>query len=272
MSNSPTDRCDAGWGSGLPPRRHILAEANYKQLLEDPPCVAILPWGATEAHNYHLPHGTDTLQANAFAYRAAELASDRGAKAVVLPAIPYGNDSQQLDQVATVSIGTETALAILRDVVGSLKRQGIDRVLILNAHGGNEFKPLVRDLQLETGSLIVVASFYQMCRELHTATFDNPGDHADEMETSLLLHLCPEWVMMDQAGDGACVPFEVEGLNQSGVWTPRPWAQSHPDTGSGDPSLATAEKGEAFFEGLCVAYADVIVGMSEAQKGRLPYV
>ncbi|MHC4995881.1 MAG: creatininase family protein [Planctomycetota bacterium] len=272
MTDTPTDRSDANRGSGLPPRPYILAEANYKQLRNDPPRVAILPWGATEAHNYHLPHGTDTLQANAFAYRSAERAHERGARIVVLPAIPYGNDSQQLDQAATVSISTTTALAILRDVVTSLARQGIDRVLILNAHGGNEFKPLVRDLQLETGSLIVVASFFQMCRDLHEATFDNPGDHADEMETSLLLHLCPEWVVLDQAGDGERVPFEIEGLSQPGVWTPRPWAQSHPDTGSGDPSLATAEKGRAFFDGLCEAYAEVIVGLSNAQKGQLPYL
>lgn len=280
--NTPTQPSDANHPTSVPPadaqnnnsgaRPYILHEANLKQLLDAPPNVAILPWGATEAHNYHLPHGTDTLQATAFAARAAHLAQKRGAKPIVLPTIPFGNDSQQLDQVATVSISTATSLALLTDVVQSLKHQNIDRLLILNAHGGNEFKPLVRDLQLQTGALIVVASFYQMCRELHEETFDNPGDHADEMETSLLLHLCPELVEFDQAGSGDRVPFDIPHLNQPGVWTPRPWAQSHPDTGSGDPALATAEKGRAFFEGLCEAYAEVIVSLSKAEKGQLPYV
>ena len=84
------------------PRSHILYEANYRQLLDDPPNVAVLPWGATEAHNYHLPHGTDVIEATAFAERAADLAVERGGKPIVLPTIPYGNDEQQLDQVATV--------------------------------------------------------------------------------------------------------------------------------------------------------------------------
>src|SRR3989440_1015805 len=134
-------------------RPFILHEATYRQLLDYKPNVAILPWGATEAHNYHLPHGTDVIEATAVAARSAEIAHERGAKPIVLPTIPFGNDEQQLDQVATISISTRTAAAILRDVVRSLARQNIDRVLILNAHGGNEHKPLIRDIQSEFKSL-----------------------------------------------------------------------------------------------------------------------
>ena len=93
-------------------RPFILLEANYRQLLDNKPNVAVLPWGATEAHNYHLPHGTDVIQATEVAHRAAEIAVDRGATPIVLPAIPFGNDEQQLDQVATISITTRTAAAI----------------------------------------------------------------------------------------------------------------------------------------------------------------
>lgn len=244
------------------PRPYVLHEANYRQLLDDRPNVAVLPWGATEAHNYHLPHGTDVIEATAIAERAAELARNQGGKPIVLPAIPFGNDEQQLDQVATISIQTTTAFAILRDVVRSLSRQGIDRLLILNGHGGNEFKPLVRDLQGEFKSLIVVANFFQVAKYQHDPRCKNPGDHADEMETSLLLHLCPDWVKLDQAGEGARVPFKIPGLNQPGIWTPRPWSASHPDTGSGDPKYATAEKGKAFFESVCAKVADLLVDLS----------
>src|SRR5205807_7113148 len=106
----------------MPGRRYVLHEANYRQLLDRRPNVAVLPWGATEAHNYHLPHGTDIIEATEIATRAAELAAQRGAKPVVLPAIPFGNNEQQLDQVVTISITTRTAAAILRDVVRSLAR------------------------------------------------------------------------------------------------------------------------------------------------------
>src|SRR3954467_12508133 len=144
MPDSPTNRA------------FILHEATYRQLLDYKPNVAILPWGATEAHNYHLPHGTDVIEATTIAARAAEIAHERGAKPIVLPTIPFGNDEQQLDQVSTISITTRTAAAILRDVVRSMTRQGVDRILILNSHGGNEFKPLIRDLQGEFADALVV--------------------------------------------------------------------------------------------------------------------
>src|SRR4051812_40266219 len=111
----------------MPPRPFVLHEANYRHLRDLNPAVAVLPWGATEAHNYHLPHGTDTIEACAVAERAAELAHAAGARVVVLPAVPFGNNAQQLDQVATVSIRTATALAILEDVARSMRSQGIDR-------------------------------------------------------------------------------------------------------------------------------------------------
>jgi creatinine amidohydrolase len=144
--------------------------------------------------------------------------------------------------------------------------------LILNAHGGNQFQPLVRDLQTQHGVLIIVANFYEMVPDVKRATFELPGDHADELETSLLLHLCPELVELDQAGKGERVPFAIKALAQPGVWTPRPWSKCHPDTGSGDPSRATAEKGKRYFEAVAAAIADLIFDLASAQKGQLPYV
>ena len=258
--------------TGNHPRPFILHETNLKQLRDHAPRVAVLPWGATEAHGYHLPYGTDVIEATAFAHQAADMATQGGAKVVVLPTVPFGNDEQQLDQVATVSITTATALAILRDVARSMKRQGIDRLVILNGHGGNEFKPMVRDIQAELELLIVVVNFWQLRPDAQKQIIELPGDHADEMETSLLMHLCPNWVVMDQASDGSRNPFTVGGINQPGVWTPRPWSASHPDTGSGDPSRATAEKGKRYMDALTPALAELLVGLSKARKGDLPYL
>src|SRR5678816_1225020 len=197
-----------------PPRPFILFEANYQQLRERRPNVAVLPWGATEAHNYHLPHGTDVIEATTLAEAAAAAAHAVGAKVVVLPAIPFGNNAQQLDQVATISLRTATAAAILSDVAHSLAAQGIDRLVLLNAHGGNDFKPLVRDVQAPFKMLIVLINFWQLLPDVTRATFDDPGDHAGELETSFLLHVRPEWVRMEQAGDGRTVPFRIDALKQ----------------------------------------------------------
>lgn len=255
----------------MPIRDHVLLETNFRRLADRPPRVAVLPWGATEAHNRHLPYGTDVLLAVRYAEAAAGEANRRGAASVVLPAIPYGNDEQQLDQFCTVSITTTTALALLSDVVRSLLRQSVDRLVIVNTHGGNQFRPLVRDLQSQTGALIVVADAFLMAPDVRTKSFELAGDHADESETSLLLHTDPGLVELGEAGDGQRRPFTVAGLDQPGVWTPRPWSKCHPDTGSGDPSKATAEKGRVYFDAVVTALANLIHGLSSAKSGDLPY-
>ncbi len=256
----------------MPPRPYVLAEANDRQLRDAPPVVAILPWGATESHNQHLPYGTDVIEATEIAVASAQTATDRGAKVIVLPTIPFGNDEQQLDQHCAISFTTTTAHAVLRDVVRSLIKQGIDRLVIVNSHGGNHFQPLVRDLQSEFGMLIVVANFYQMLPELLNSIFEEPGDHAGEMETSLLLHFDPELVEIQNAGPGVRVPFAIGGIMQPGVWSPRPWSRCHPDTGSGNPSAATAEKGKQYFDAVTDALAELFVNLANAKKGDLPYV
>ncbi len=256
----------------MPPRRFVLNEANYRQLREYRPNIAILPWGATEAHNLHLPHGTDTCEAASLAEAAAQRADARGARVIVLPAIPFGNNEAQLDQVATISITTTTAAALLDDIARSLMAQGIDRLLILNAHGGNDHKPLIRDVQARRRMLMVLVNFWQLLPEQARAIFDDPGDHAGELETSFLLHTHGDLVELDQAGPGARNPFDLPGLNQPGVWTPRPWSRIHPDTGSGNPRAATADKGRRYFEALAEAVADVLITLSAARKGQLPYI
>ncbi len=256
----------------MTPRPYILHESNYRQLLDYQPNVAVLPWGATEAHNYHLPHGTDVVQASEFAAEAARQAFDEGAKPIVLPAIPFGNNGQQLDQVATIHCSTSTAQSILRDVATSLTTQGIDRLVILNGHGGNEFKPIVRDLQFEFDLLVVVLNFWAVAQDVHDATFEEKtGDHANEMETSLLMHLRPDWVVMSQAGPGERIPFKLKSIKEAGGWTPRPWSKVHPDTGSGDPSAATADKGATYFKAVSHGIAKLLVELSAAEKGDLPY-
>jgi creatinine amidohydrolase len=264
-SASPGSRSDG-------PRPFLLMEANYRQLHNEPPLVAILPWGATEAHNFHLPHGTDVLEAAAVAERSAELAVERGARPLVLPTVPFGNDAQQLDQAATVHLSPGSAELILRDVVDSMRHQGIDRLVVLNAHGGNEFKAPIRELSKDREVLITLVNFYEVAPEERAEIFENPGDHADEMESSLLLYLYPELVEMEQAGPGIRRGMEISGFGQPGVWTPRPWSSVHPDTGSGDPRKATAEKGERYFEAVCARIAELLCGLSEARRGELPFV
>ncbi len=263
--------------ANLPPfsaRPHIAHEANYRQLLDLKPNVAVLPWGATEAHNYHLPHGTDIIEATTLGEAAVTAANEKGARCVLLPTVPFGNNNTQLTQVATITMRTATQLAVLRDVADSLVRQGIDRLVLLNFHGGNEFKPLIRDVMLDLPIFIVQAHGFALAPQMKALLDDTTGDHADEFETSLLLHLCPQWVApLSEAGDGARTPSELPALTGTpGVWSPRDWKATTKDTGIGNPRSATAGKGAKCFELLVDALTPVLVELSRATRGQYPFV
>ena len=136
-------------------RPYILAETNWKALKQDKFDLAILPWGATEAHNYHLPYATDNYEADALAAESARIAHDKGGKLIVLPTIPFGVNTGQSDIYLDINLNPSTQLAILSDIIETLNRQGIHKLLIFNSHGGNNFKPLVRELGLKFPKMFI---------------------------------------------------------------------------------------------------------------------
>lgn len=251
-------------------RPYILHEASLAQLKALAPNVAVLPWGATEGHNFHLPHGTDVIEANALGQAAVARANAAGARCVLLPAIPFGNDNQQLTQVATITMRTSTQHAVLRDVAQSLTAQGINRLIVLNFHGGNEFKGIIRDVMLDVPIFILRMDGYALADYAHLL-HTPPDGHADEFETSLMLHLTPDWVDMAAAGNGATTPYALKSLKGPGLWTPRNWAALTRDTGDGDPHQATAEAGAKIFELLVAAATKVFVELSAAKEGDFPF-
>src|SRR5690349_4789108 len=111
----------------MPFRPYILAEAPWKFVSGAAYQVAVLPWGATEAHNYHLPYGTDNYQAEQVAIRAAECAWQGGAKVVVLPTVPFGVNTTQLDIKLCINMNPSTQAALLGNVVSALEGQRIPK-------------------------------------------------------------------------------------------------------------------------------------------------
>lgn len=254
-------------------RPYILMESSYRQLLDMKPNVAILPWGATEAHNFHLPHGTDVIEGTALGEHVAAASYERGAKCVLLPTVPFGNDNMQLDQVMTITMRTSTQYIVLRDIVESLVRQGIDRLILLNFHGGNDFKSMIRDVMLDFPIFVVQVHGYLTDSSYLDALDDKGGDHANEMETSLMLHLKPEWVApLSTAGDGTPTPFKIKSLHNPAMWAPRDWKALTADTGTGNPKKATAAKGKIIFEKLAAPIVELVVELSAARNGDFPYI
>jgi len=229
------------------PRPYVLAETNYKAVKDENYTVAILPWGATEAHNYHLPYATDNIQAEVVAIEAARQAWSKDAKVVVLPTVPFGVNTGQLDVPLCMNINPSTQYAILKDMVHVLNGQNINKLVIVNAHGGNNFKQIIRELSVDYPQVFVCAlNWWQAVNG--SDYFDEPGDHAGELETAIMMHLTPQLVLpLDQAGDGSAKQFKINGLKEGWVSAQRQWTSVTKDTGVGNPSRATSEKGKQFF-------------------------
>ena len=246
----------------MPIRPYILAETNWKHLKDATVDLAILPWGATEAHNYHLPYGTDNIEADGIAAEAARLAWEQGARVMVLPTVPFGVNSGQTDIFLDMNLNGSTQLAILRDLTQVLDRQGVKKLLVFNSHGGNSFKPLLKELGLEFPEMFLCTSNWFQALD-KTQYFEEMGDHADEMETSLVLHLRPDLVLpLAEAGPGTETKHRIGAFAEGWVSHERRWSQISADTGVGDPRKSSAEKGERFFEDLTAKFADLFVELA----------
>jgi len=249
-------------------RPFVLSETNWKTVREVEYEVAILPWGATEAHNFHLPYGTDSVQSEAIAIESAAKAWEAGARCVVLPTIPFGANAQQVDIPHTLNLNPSTQAFLLADLVESLEAQGVSKLLILNGHGGNEFRPMIRELQAKTDVFLCLVDWYKVLD--NSAHFQDPGDHAGEMETSLMLHLAPHQVLpLHEAGDGRARVFKMGGIRDGTAWAPRNWIQVSRDTGVGDPRQGTSQKGADFFEALTVRIGEFLVELAAADLDDL---
>ncbi len=242
-------------------RPYVLAESTWKQVRTTQYSVAVLPWGATEAHNYHLPYATDNVQAEQVAIRAAERAWAKGARVVVLPTVPFGVNTTQLDIPLCLNMNPGTQLALLGDLAASLDGQGIHKLLILNGHGGNDFRQIVRELQPRTRVFLSVINWWS-CVDV-TRFISEPGDHAGEAETSAMLHLAPDLVRpLEEAGSGRAKASRLRGIREGWAWAPRRWTQVTSDTGIGDPSKSTPEKGEAYVAAAVERIAEFLVELA----------
>ncbi len=246
-------------------RPYILAETAWKTVKGIDYQVAILPWGATEAHNYHLPYGTDSYESSYVAAESARKAWEKDARVAVLPTIPFGVNTGQLDIKLTINMNPSTQALVLRDVAQSLEAQGIRKLVILNSHGGNDFRQMIRELQPTVGVFIAVVNWWN-CVDVKSY-YEVPGDHAGELETSVMMEITPDLLLpLTDAGKGAAKRFTIDGLRNGIAWAPRAWTKVTEDTGSGDPSRATREKGARHLDTVTTAIADFLVQLAKAEN------
>lgn len=250
-------------------RPYILAESNWKYIKEQHFDLAVLPWGATEAHNYHLPYATDVYEADAIAAESARIAWEKGAKLTVLPTIPFGVNTGQSDIKLDINMNPSTQAAILADVIEVLNRQGIKKLLVLNSHGGNNFRTMLRELGLKFPEMFLCTCDWFKSMD-KAQFFQEQGDHADEMETSLIMHLHPHLVLpLEEAGAGREKKIKIGGMREGWAWSERRWSQISADTGVGNPKFSSAEKGARFFAAVTEKVGQLLYEIARADTNDL---
>ena len=183
--------------------KYDITTARYGDVKDKHYHLAILPWGSTEPHNLHLPYCTDMLHAQAVAFEAAEKAAKNGVNAMVLPGIPLGSQNPgQIELPFCIHASQRTQIAVLEDIVESLRKQGISKLLIMNGHGGNNFKGMIRDIVIKYPDFQITVLAWFSILPLKDFFEEKIDDHAGEQETCVMLHYYPELVNLAQAGDG----------------------------------------------------------------------
>ncbi len=251
-------------------RPWILAETNYWQVKQADYRVAVLPMGATEPHNLHLPYGTDSLEVETLGNQACQAAWQRGAKVVLLPTVPYGTETNMSQCKLAMNLNPSTLGRVIADLTASLDEHGIHKLLILNGHGGNEFKPTVRELMNHTPVRLFLCDWFRgLSADVQAELFDEPGDHAGATETSLGLAFFDHLVRKQPDGriaadEGSVRGSRFDAVNRGWVGISRPWHLLTTNTGCGNPHGASREKGQRLMQVMVDRLSEFLVQLSES--------
>ena len=241
-----------------------LTQTNQARLKQQMPNVAVLGASAIEAHNYHLPEGQDFLHTEAIVKHVTQIAWEKTRSVICLPTIPYGVDCNLMEFPLTIHVKQTTLDLMLTEIVASLVHHGIRKIVLINGHGGNDFTPLVRQIQADLDVFMFCCNFYEVGQDKHNEIFDTADDHAGELETSVALALFPELVELKQADSGASRPFQFEALEQDWIKTSRKFSSLNDHCGNADPSLSTAEKGQQYLDLIYHRISNFLIELAEA--------
>jgi len=251
-------------------RPWVLAETPYSYVKENPYDLVVLPMGATEPHNLHLPYGTDYYEGTIIGEQLCRQAWAQGAKTLLLPTIPYGTETNMSQFPLAMNLNPSTLSTVIADLVESVQRAGIQKMVILNSHGGNDFKPVLRQLVDKTNVHIFLCSWFTCLQDVYFDIFENAEDHAGEMETSFIMHYLPELVSKKADGSlnadsGSVRKLRFEALQKKWVSITRPWHLLTTNSGSGNPHAASAEKGRLLTEQVCQRLVPFLVELAHAK-------
>jgi creatinine amidohydrolase len=219
-----------------------------EQAMKDRP-VALLPVGATEAHGPHLPVSTDSVIATEMARRSAVKLKERGISSLIVPPVNFTVAEFGDSFPGTISLPTETAQALLRDLCVVLARK-FRAVAIVNIHLEPQHMEGVKKAVDEAKKAGANVCFTDVTKKRWADTLGEAflaGDHAGAFETSLMMAAAPQ-VVREKARISLPPMDPLMPALKKGAKT---FAEAGgEDAYFGDPTAATAEEGEVLFEAL----------------------
>ena len=141
--------------------------------------------------------------------------------------------------------------------------------MVLNGHGGNDFKPMIREIKAEFPEMMI--ALVEWFKILDPSDyFEDGGDHANEMETSIIMHYFPELVLpLEEAGEGKAKSIQLENLKNKTAWIPRQWDKVSEDTGIGNPKKSSPGKGKKYLDATTTRISDFLVEFADCDTTNL---
>ena len=235
--------------------------------------IVILPVASLEQHGPHLPVEVDSMLGETVAIRAAAKIAGKGQQAVVLPVLWTGLSEHHMSFGGTVTLDFPAFAALVEGVCRSVLRHGFRRIVLLNAHGGNEnaLRTITDDLTPKLGVPIVQFTYWYAAAAAIAKILETQGglQHACEAETSMMMAVRPDLVAMDRVcmAKANSTP-DVSDVVGGGVYRWRTIGARSSSGVIGNPEAATAEKGERLFEAIATALADKL---SNKELWELPW-
>lgn len=244
----------------------FLPEITWEEVNQlDRSIVVVAPFGATEQHSLHLPLETDALIAQELS-RRLDAACD--GQLLVLPTQWLGYSPHHMEFAGTLTASAATYIAMAREILTSIAQAGFQRILMLNSHGGNAaiLEVVLAEFQSRhPATKTVLVSYWNVAaqdlQQLRQSPLGGMG-HACELETSLILAINPKLVRtakMAPDGMGPRSRFLYQDMLVGGSvsmwWNP---AETSRHGGDGDPTSASAEKGERFFAAIVSRLVEVV--------------
>ena len=240
----------------------------FPQAVKETEGVCLLPLSCIERHGHHLPLGTDMYIGRELCNRAAELEP-----AVIFPDFIFTQILEARHMPGTIGIEPELIVRLLENVCQEISRNGLKKIILVNAHGGNDnLIHYFAQIQLASPrDYVVYVADYRSVGNSETSPWETTVDgHAGEIETSAILAIQPDLVRKETLPtDGEGMPLgrlkELRDLGtDTGIW----WYADHPSHYCGDGISATTEKGEHLFTTHAKTLANVIRAIKSDQETK----